>query len=154
MFKQINLVVLAALVLCCLLNTAPAKAQGELPPWKNLNCNYPQKYRGLEYCMGMDGKAYVIVLDLTDQDIRLKYLIASGKDKDGTFGPCKDVNLPQWSTGLGCYDPTNTNFYPVFSLFDAIKEFPDAAAIIDSDYGARTNPPIRFWYALHYRATR
>ena len=124
-----------------MLNAVPVKAQTQDPPWKtNLNCDYPQNYRGLEYCTGMDGKARVIVLDLTDQDIRLKYLIASGKDRYGNFGPCKDVNLPgDWNKiGPGCYDPSNSNYYPVFPLSDAIKALPDAAVIIDSDYGAWT----------------
>jgi hypothetical protein len=139
MFKKMIFFVLAVLALSCL-NTGRVKAQSELPPWKNLNCNYPQKYRGLEYCTGMDGKARVIVIDLTDPEIRLKYLIASGTDRYGSFGPCKDVNLPaDWNKiGPGCYDPKNRNYYPVFSLFDAINKLPTAAVIIDSDYGAYT----------------
>ncbi|NUM47936.1 MAG: phosphodiester glycosidase family protein [Anaerolineales bacterium] len=140
MFRQINLFVLTALVLCYFLNMESVKAQGELPPWESLNCNYPQKYRGLEYCTGLDGKARVIIIDLTDQDIRLEYLIASGKDRNGNLGPCKDVNLPaDWNKiGPGCYDPKNPSYYPVFSIFDAIKQLPDVAALIDSDYGAFT----------------
>ena len=141
MFKLSSLVIFGVLVLSCALNAVPAKAQTQDPPWKkNLNCDYPQKYRGLEYCTGLDGKANVIVIDLNDPDIRLNYLIASGKDRYGNSGPCKDVNMPgEWNKiGPGCYDPANPNYYPVFSLFDAIKMLPDAAFILDSDYGAWT----------------
>jgi len=140
MLKQIKFFVLIALVLSYFLNTETVKAQGKLPPWKSLNCNYPQKYRGLEYCTGLGGKARVIVVDLTDQDVRLEYLIASGKDRNGNLGPCKDVNLPaDWNRiGPGCYDPKSPSYYPVFSIFDAIKQLPNAAVLIDSDYGAFT----------------
>jgi uncharacterized protein YigE (DUF2233 family) len=88
----------------------------------------------------MDGKARVIVIDLTDPNIRLKYLIASGKDRYGNSGPCRDVNIvAKWNTiGPGCYDPETPSLYPVFSLFDAVEQLPNAAVVIDSDYGAYT----------------
>lgn len=141
MVKLSNRILLGGLAFCLLVNAVPVEAQSELPPWKErLNCDYPQIYRGLEYCTGMNGKARVIVIDLTDPDIRLKYLIANGKDRYGNIGPCRDVNIvADWNKiGPGCFDPQKPSLYPVFSLFDAVKQLPNAAVVIDSDYGAYT----------------
>ncbi len=120
------------------LHAQPVYAQDEPPPWRqSLTCEPSlQQYRGLEYCTGLDNKAHVIVIDLSDPDIRVKYVIAEGLDRNGLPGPCQDVNIPTWSDGLGCYDPANDQYYPIFSLYNAIKRYPDSAAILNADYGA------------------
>lgn len=133
-------VCLLFLVLLLGMLATPSFAQDNLPPWrKNLDCDSEvQKYSGVEYCTGLDGNAHVLVIDLHQPGVRLEYVIAEGLDRNKDFGECRDVNIPQWSKGSGCYDPLNSNYYPVMSLLDAVKRNSNAAAVINSDYGAGT----------------
>lgn len=119
-----------------------AYAQDDKPAWQqNLTCDPDlQKYQDMEYCTGLNGQAHVIVIDLQSSGIHFDYVIAEGMDRNGN-GPneCQDVNIPRWYTkGPGCYDPRNSEYYPVLSLYDAVDRFGDAAVIINSDYGAGT----------------
>ena len=135
---------LSLLILAFLLGifVEPSFAQEPAIPWlENLDCDRAvQKFRGVEYCTGMDGNAHVIVVDLHEPGVRLEYIIAEGVDRDGV-GPseCKDVNRWQKTNfAPGCNDPANPEYYPVMSLVDAVRRNGDTAAVIDSDYGART----------------
>ena len=113
-------------------------AQENPAPWREtLNCAPEnQNYTGIEYCTGLNGKAHVLIIDLHESGIGFEYVIAEGNDRDFTYGECEDVNIPQWSSGPGCYDPSNSNFYPIMSLLDAVNRHPNAAAVINTDYGA------------------
>lgn len=113
-------------------------AQENPRPWREtLNCApSDQNFKGIEYCTGLNGKAHVLVIDLHEPDVGFEYVIAEGNDRDYTFGECQDVNLPQWSSGSGCYDPLNSSFYPIMSLLDAVNRYPETAAVINTDYGA------------------
>jgi hypothetical protein len=107
------------------------------PPWVDvLDCqSYPQAYAGLQYCMTKDGAAHVVVVDLAAEAIRIEYVIAEGYDENGYFGECKDVNIPDNSTGPGCY-ASRVDYYPVMSLKDAVQRTRNPAFVINSDYGA------------------
>ena len=111
------------------------------PPWRrNMTCEPAiQKYRGIEYCTGLAGQAHVIVVDLHSPGVRLEYVIAEGVGRNGQLGECKDVNIPRWGPVRGgCADPYNRAYYPVMSLDEAIRRYPNTAAVINSDYGAGT----------------
>lgn len=137
-FKQNLSLTLAILIISILFHTYPAEAQSKPPVWQeNLTCNQNiQKYKGLEFCTGLSSQANVVVIDLHDPDIHFEYVIAEGINRHGAFGPCQDVNIPDNSSGPGCHEPNNPSHFPVFSLFDAINRFPDAAIVINGDYGA------------------
>lgn len=120
-----------------------AAAADPQPKWvQNLNCNpAEQKYQGLEYCTWKDPDtgvySHVIVIDLTSTGIKLEYVIAEGKNRSGKPVECRDVNIPSVSTkGDGCRDVDNEYYYPILSLTDAVARVPDAAAVINTDYGA------------------
>lgn len=138
-YTPVYLFILSLLITLMLPSAAIAQEEEDEPPWyRNLNCNdVQQQYQGIEYCTGLNGRAHVLVIDLEDRSgIRFEYIIASGIDRDGNTGPCDDVNLPRWSSGPGCADPNNATYYPIMSLTEAIGRFPDAAAVINTDYGA------------------
>jgi len=145
-FGRILIRSLSFLCLAFLLGTpaGTSVAQGKFPPWRqNLDCDSRvQKYRGVDYCTGLGGSAHVLVIDLHESGIRLEYVIALGLDEeDGNQNKpheCKDVNLPQWSSGPGCYDLKNERYYPVMSLLDAVRRNSNTVAVINSDYGAGT----------------
>lgn len=144
-----GLVVIGSLLLLMTLsNTHVVMAQdqdNELPWRQNLTCDPAhQEYQGVEYCTGLNGRAHVLVVDLHDESgIRFEYVIAEGRNNDGEFGECRDVNIPKWSRGPGCYDPNNDSYYPVMSLSEAVGRYsPATTAIINTDYGART-PDLR-----------
>jgi hypothetical protein len=113
------------------------KAETE-PPWRDqLDCK-EHKYQGFDFCTSKDGKTKIAIVDLSEENLRFEYLIAEGKDRFGNIGPCMDVNIPRWSTGVGCSDLANQDFYPVMSLYNAVDRSPNATVIINSDYGAGT----------------
>ena len=110
------------------------------PFWmSSLTCDPAyQTYQGLAYCTGLSGRAHVLVVDLFDTSgLRFEYIIAEGADRNGSVGPCRDVNLPAWSTGPGCFD-TATGTYPIMSLTQAAARVPAVAAVFDTDYGAKS----------------
>lgn len=124
-----------------------AFAQVNSPPWReNLNClpREEQIYQGLEFCTarimieGMGSRrAHIVVVDLFSPGVSLQYVIAEGYARDNTFGPCRDVNVPKNSTGPGCYtNRRHPDWYPVMSLPEAARRFPNTAVVINSDYGA------------------
>lgn len=116
-------------------------AQDNKPIWRrNLHCDSNhQAYRGLEYCTSRNGPMHVLVADLYDQyGLGFEYVIAEGANRHGVYGECRDVNLPAWSSGPGCYH-TSTGTYPIMSLEDATKRVPNTVAVIDTDYGAKSN---------------
>jgi hypothetical protein len=54
-------------------------------------------------------------------------------------GECRDVNVPRYGPIRGgCADPDNPAYYPVLSLEDAARRYPNTAAVINSDCGAGT----------------
>jgi hypothetical protein len=116
-----------------------ASAAGDAPPWpKILYCNPDmQKFNGIEYCTALSNTVYVSVIDLQADAIKFEYVIAEGYDRNGHFGECRDVNLPGNSSGPGCQVD---NLYPVLSLSQAAKRFANTALVVDSDYGAGTQP--------------
>ncbi len=131
----------ALALLLWLMVASTAGAAPDPPPWRqNLVCEpAAQKYRGVEYCTGLGGQAHVIVVDLNSPGVRLEYVIAQGIDRNGQFGECKDVNIPQWGPVRGgCADPNNPAYYPVMSLDQAVSRYSSAAAVINTDYGAGT----------------
>lgn len=124
------------------LTIRPSTASGEAePPWRGQFDCEEHKYQGVDFCTSKDGKTHIAIIDLTEEDLRFEYIIAEGKDRNGNIGPCQDVNIPRWSSGAGCADPTNPDFYPVMSLYDAINRSPNATVIVNSDYGAGTQDP-------------
>lgn len=143
----------AALAALALLGTAGAVfAQGEEPPWhQNLSCDSGfQKYQGLEYCNGLDGRAHVLVVDLHDESgLRIEYIIAEGLDKFGKQGECRDVNIYETvydqvlTMGPACMDPANIYYYPIMSLEQAVKRYPNVSAVVASDYGAHNEEEPR-----------
>jgi len=145
-----RLLIWPLVVLFLSLATFSSYAQEEIPPWKkNLKCNGElrewQIYSGLEYCTGLNEQAHVIIVDLYDPGIRIEYVIAVGKDKYGVSGFCRDVNTIAVVTdednprpGPGCSDPEVNNYYPVLSIFDAVKRDETVAVMINTDYGAGT----------------
>lgn len=121
-------------------------AQEEPPAWqKNLDCpDSLQKFKGIEYCQSKSDlpfKVHVLVIDLYDKSPRFEYIIVEGKDRDGIFGECRDVNIPTWSKGPGCSDPNNLMLYPVMPFTSAVDRAQDkgAVALINGDYSACTN---------------
>jgi phosphodiester glycosidase len=107
------------------------------PPWvEALDCQKDlQIYKGLQYCITKDGSAYVVVIDLNAENLRIEYVIAEGYDSNGYYGECKDVNIPKYSTGPGCR-ASNIDYYPIMSLTNAAQRIENAAVVINSDYGA------------------
>jgi len=132
--------VIFVMVMVLSLTHSPVLAQADPPIWQqNLVCDSEkQRYRGLEYCTSRDGQIHVVVMDLLEAGLRFEYVIAEGRDRDGNFGPCQDVNLPGCCSIPVCHDPNNTEVYPVLSLFQAVERYPTAAVILNSDYGATT----------------
>lgn len=130
-------------------DAAPLSQDQTSPPkWRmTLNCDRAiQKYRGLEYCTGDDGRAHVIVVDLQSAGIQFEYVIAKGNDKDGRFDVCHDVNRYDEKAGKGlkrggCNDPSNPAYYPVMSLLEASARQAGTAVVVDTDYGAGTQDP-------------
>ena len=142
--RSMRLLILALLLWTMAVFTA--RAAPDRPTWRqNLICEPAvQKYRGVEYCTGADGQVHVIVVDLHSPGVRLEYLIAQGVDRNNRYGECKDVNIPRWGPVRGgCADPDNPAYYPVMSLDQAVRRYPNAAAVIDSDYGAGTQDEPR-----------
>jgi len=135
----VRLFILSLLFLLISPTSVIAQEANDEPPWyRNLSCeDNQQQYQGVEYCTDLDGRAHVLVIDLEDRSgIRFEYIIASGIDRNGNFGPCGDVNIPRWSSGPGCAVPNNVTYYPIMSLTEAVGRFPNAAAVINTDYGA------------------
>jgi hypothetical protein len=81
--------------------------------WADSHCQ-PQIYEGIQYCESDNKQIAVVIADLTTPDLRFDYAIASGNDRNENYGPCRDVNIPKWSTDGGCYDPEHPDEYPVF----------------------------------------
>jgi hypothetical protein len=136
---------LALLVLLMLYGppAVPAWAQDTPLPWReNLTCDPAlQRYSGIEYCTGLAGDAHVLVVDLHESGVRFEYVIAWGLDRyddpeDAKPHECEDVNIPDISSGPGCYDPSNESYYPVMSLLETVRLHEDAALVINTDYGA------------------
>lgn len=140
--RWIRILILSLIVfLLSTITNSTAQAQQELPPWRtNLDCDPDQqKFSGIEYCSGKStySNASVIVVDLQAPDIKFEYIIADGTDREGEYGECQDVNRASKKLGgPGCDAPENPFFYPVMDLASALKKFPDAAVVINSDYGA------------------
>lgn len=124
-------------LLCGQVTRAGAQSNGPLKPGE-VTCGSEQKYKGLEFCRINDGKGYVVVADLNTSGMRLEYVIAAGKDRNGKYGECQDVNRPDKSSQKGCYEEGHPNYFPVMSLSEAVSRYPNAAVVIDSDYGAGT----------------
>ena len=127
-----------ALILGICIAPVITRAQEDIPPWRlNLDCpRTRQAYRGLEYCTERGGTAHVIVIDLTEPGIRFRYVMATGVDSSGNDGECRDVNRTAKNPDRGCDDPDNPAYYPVMDFSEAFECFPNAAVMIDSDYGA------------------
>ncbi len=127
--------------------------------------NHQQVFQGLEHCSGdvvwsntrgeEEKRHYdVIVIDLNSPGIEFRYVIAEGFSKyypsgltscDNTYiGACDDVNrVSKDLGGPGCTDCyeffyRDHDYFPVLSLEEAAKRFPETAVVINSDYGART----------------
>jgi hypothetical protein len=131
------------LLLVCLLGlgislTAVTPTKAQIPPWReNLDCNENlQTYDGIEYCIGLEGRAHIIVVDMHSEEVQFKYIIARGIDRYRVEGLCRDVNVPDYSTGPGCHVPNFPLVYPVVSLINAVSYAGSPAVVINSDYGA------------------
>ena len=115
----------------------------DLPAWRNnLACEPDnQKFSGVEYCTARKpySDTQVIVVDLQSPGIKFEYVIPDGYDKDNNFGECQDINRASKQLGgPGCDASENRLFYPVMDINAAKGKFPDAIAVINSDYGAGT----------------
>jgi hypothetical protein len=75
-------------LLVCLLGlgisrTAVTPTKAQAPPWRdNLDCDENlQTYVGIEYYIGLEGRAHVIVVDMHSEGVQFKYIIARGIDR-------------------------------------------------------------------------
>ncbi|MFQ5615180.1 MAG: phosphodiester glycosidase family protein [Anaerolineales bacterium] len=142
--KLFIVTLLAAIIGLALVGSA--NAQEETPTWlDNLDCSLEDRSDpGVVYCESVitysDGGAtpvYVVGIDLQNPGVRVEYIIASGKDRNGNIGECKDTRRTVEGK-VGCDDPNNSNYYPLIPWQDAIHKYENTVVVVTSDYGAHS----------------
>jgi hypothetical protein len=100
-----------------------------------LRCN-PPVYRGVRHCTL--GAIHILKIDLTSPQVRIETVLSQGYDRYGNFGECRDVSIPQESTGPGCQ---MRGRYPVELVEEMVERYPGAVAAFNADFFGRTYGP-------------
>ncbi len=86
-------------------------------------------YSGIRHCTR--GAIHILRIDPQDPQVRLETVLPQGYDRDGHFGECRDVNIPQLSTGPGCQLDGQ---YPAEQVGEMADRYPGAVAAFNADF--------------------
>jgi hypothetical protein len=96
----------------------------------------PPVYHGVRHCT--TGAMHILRIDLTAPQVRFETVLPWGYDRYGNFGECRDVSIPQDSTGPGCQVRGR---YPVEPVDEMVERYPGVVAAFNADFFGRTNGP-------------
>jgi hypothetical protein len=96
----------------------------------------PPVYHGVRHCT--TGAIHILRIDLTAPQVRFETVLPQGYDRYGNFGECRDVSIPQDSTGPGCQVRGR---YPVELVDEMVERYPGAVAAFNADFFGRTSGP-------------
>ena len=96
----------------------------------------PPVYHGVRHCT--TGAMHILKIDLTAPLIRFETVLPQGYDRYGNFGECRDVSIPQESTGPGCQVRGR---YPVELVEEMVERYPGAVAAFNADFFGHTYGP-------------
>lgn len=92
-----------------------------------------------------EGSIQYILIDAVKPEIAFDVAMPLGRDRNGTFGPCRDVNHIAFSTtGPGCNDSSG-NGYPIALVNEYAARYSKAAVVINGDLFGNTSEA----YAVH-----
>jgi hypothetical protein len=110
---------------------SPGRSVVSLP----VECD-PPVYHGVRHCT--TGAMHILRIDLTAPQVRFETVLPQGYDRYGNFGECRDVSIPQDSTGPGCQVRGR---YPVEMVDEMVERYPGAVAAFNADFFGRINGP-------------
>ena len=95
-------------------------------------------FNGIRHCKL--GPYYIVRIDPKHPDVRFETVLPQGYDRDGNYGECRDVNVPNTvdpskSTGPGCYVG---NTYPGERIPHMIARYPGAVVGFNADFFSPT----------------
>jgi Phosphodiester glycosidase len=95
-------------------------------------------YNGIRNCKL--GPYYVVRIDPKHPDVRFETVLPLGYDREGNYGECRDVNVPdtinpQMSRGPGCYVG---NTYPGERVPHMVARYPGAVVGFNADFFSPT----------------
>jgi len=92
----------------------------------------PQMYYGIEHCT--EGGIQILKIDPKASQVQFETVLARGYDRNGEYGECRDVNVPQYSEGgLGCESNPGSGRYPSESVQSMVQHYPGAVAAFNAD---------------------
>jgi len=95
-------------------------------------------FNGIRHCKL--GPYYIVRIDPKHPDVRFETVLPLGYDRDGNYGECRDVNVPNTvdplkSTGPGCYVG---NTYPGERIPHMVARYPGAVVGFNADFFSPT----------------
>lgn len=95
-------------------------------------------YNGIRHCKL--GPYYIVRIDPKHPDVRFETVLPLGFDREGFYGECRDVNVPNTlvpyrSTGPGCYVG---NAYPGERIPHMVARYPGAVVGFNADFFSPT----------------
>ena len=115
---------------------AATPARPGTPLLLGLQCE-PPVYYGLRHCTV--GAVHILVIDPTSPRVRFEAVLAQGYDRDGVFRECRDVQMPEDSTGPGC---ERRGRYPSELVAHMAGRYPGAVAGFNGDFFDHTSGPV------------
>jgi hypothetical protein len=116
-------------------NTTAAISPGSLDGSSALQCD-PPVYYGIQHCTV--AAIQILMIDPKAPRVRFETVLPQGYDREGDFGECRDVSIPQESTGPGCEVDGR---YPGELVGDMAERYAGAVAAFNADFFGLTQGP-------------
>jgi len=100
-----------------------------------LECD-PPVYYGIQHCT--QGAIHILRIDPKAPRVRFETVLPQGYDREGNFGECRDVLIPQYSTGPGCQVDGE---YPRELVGDMAERYPGAVVAFNADFFGHIQGP-------------